>query len=508
MAPAQGKSILASIDWFTILVYVLLLSMGWMSICGACYEYGEPKDFLSLASFSTRTGMQLVWIGTSVLLGAFILMLDDRIFDTFAYLIYGLMMLLLIATPFLAHDIKGSMSWIKIGSFSLQPAEFAKFATALALAKFMSTYGFRLEGSWKNLTACSALMLTPLALIVLQKETGSALVYFSLFLMLYREGMPGALLFLGISAVTYVVVGLRYADQMVFAESTSLGFLLVMLLIVFFVAGLLFAYTRPAALESSEAETHAASSAYRSALGATLGYALGAMMTTMLVAHYIYPFDVSPVILGILICLILRLVWMGLSTRIYHYAYIGAFAIYSMFVFFSASTLVDHLAPHQRVRVMVLLGLEDDPNGVGYNVIQAKISIGSGGLEGKGFLNGTQTKLKFVPEQETDFIFCTVGEEQGFIGSAAVLVLFLTLLLRLIYLSERQPTAFGRVYGYCVFSIFLFHVLINVGMVLGLMPVIGIPLPFFSYGGSSLWGFTLLLFIFLRIDIGRMRLKH
>ena len=523
MAPTQGKSILSSIDWLTILLYVLLLSLGWMSICGACYEYGEPKDFLSLASFSTRTGMQLVWIGSSMLLGAFILMLDDRIFDTFAYLIYGLLMLLLLATPFLAHDIKGSLSWIKIGSFSLQPAEFAKFATALALAKFMSTYGFRLEGSWKNLMACSALMLTPMVLIVLQKETGSALVYLSLFLMLYREGMPGALLFLGISSVTYVVVGLRYADQMVFGEATSLGFLLVMLLIVFFVAALLFSYTRPSALESSEAEAHAASEAYRSAIVATLGYAFGAMMLTLLLAHYLHahppsfiahsssfpvPLDVSPVILGILVCLILRLVWLGLSTRIYRYAYIGLFAVISMTVFFSASTLVDHLAPHQRVRVMVLLGLEDDPDGVGYNVIQAKISIGSGGLEGKGFLNGTQTKLKFVPEQETDFIFCTVGEEQGFIGSSAVLLLFLALLLRLIYLSERQPTTLGRVYGYCVFSIFLFHVLINVGMVLGLMPVIGIPLPFFSYGGSSLWGFTLLLFIFLRIDIGRMRLKH
>ena len=174
----------------------------------------------------------------------------------------------------------------------------------------------------------------------------------------------------------------------------------------------------------------------------------------------------------------------------------------------SANTLVDHLAEHQKNRVYVLLGLRDDPNGIGYNVNQAKIAIGSGGLEGKGFLNGTQTKLKYVPEQETDFIYCTVGEEQGFIGASAVLVLFLALLLRIIHVSERQPTAFGRVYGYCVFSIILFHLVINIGMVLGLMPVIGIPLPFFSYGGSSLWGFTLLLFIFLRIDAGRVRLLH
>ena len=526
MATAQGKGILASLDWLTIICYVCLLCLGWTSVCGACYEYGEPKDFLSLASFSTRTGMQLVWIGTSILLGGLILLLDDRIFDTFSYLIYGVMLALLLVTPFLAHDIKGSLSWIKLGPFSLQPAEFAKFATALALAKFMSSYGFRLEGSWKNLAICSTLLLTPMVLIVLQRETGSALVYFSLFLMLYREGMAGSLLFAGISAVTYVVVGLRFADEMVLAESTSLGVLLVMFLIVVYIAGLLFTYTRPAALESAEGEMHSSRQAYQSALTATLGYAFGAMLLVILGAHYLFPylaehpfhldainfklvpFSLAPIFIAICVLLILRLAWIGISTHIYRYAYIALFALGSMAVFFSAHMLVDHLAPHQRTRVMVLLGLEDDPDGVGYNVIQAKISIGSGGLEGKGFLNGTQTKLKFVPEQETDFIFCTVGEEQGFIGSAAVLVLFGFLLLRLIHLSERQPTAFGRVYGYCVFSIFLFHVLINVGMVLGLMPVIGIPLPFFSYGGSSLWGFTLLLFIFLRIDIGRSRMQR
>ena len=199
----------------------------------------------------------------------------------------------------------------------------------------------------------------------------------------------------------------------------------------------------------------------------------------------------------------MRLIWIGVSHHLFRYAYIALFALGSLAFFFSAHTLLDHLADHQRTRVLVLLGLKDDPNDAGYNVIQAQIAIGSGGLEGKGFLNGTQTKLKYVPEQETDFIFCTVGEEQGFIGSAAVLLLFLALLLRLLHLAERQPTAFGRVYIYSTFSIFLFHVLINVGMVLGLMPVIGIPLPFFSYGGSSLWGFTILLFIALRIDAAR-----
>ncbi|MCR5179632.1 MAG: rod shape-determining protein RodA [Bacteroidaceae bacterium] len=461
MATTRDKSnnVLSNIDWVTILLYIAMLAMGWMSICGACYEYGEPQDLLSLASLGTRTGMQLVWIGSSMVLGVVVLLLDDRLFETFAYLIYGVLLILLFATPFLAHDIKGSLSWIKLGPFSLQPAEFAKFATSLALAKFMSAYGFQLQGSWKNLFACIALFLVPMGLIVLQKETGSALIYLSLFLMLYREGMPGSILFVGIAAVTYVIVGLRFSEQPLFDGLISLGDLLVAVLIIIFTLGLYLTYCSPSAIQDSQSAGHP-----------------------------------SPGSLH------------GIKVR--RSFYIILFAVGSLGLHLSASTLVDHLAPHQKNRVFVLLGLRDDPSGVGYNQIQAKIAIGSGGLAGKGFLNGTQTKLKYVPEQETDFIFCTVGEEEGFIGSAIVLGLFLALLLRLIHISERQPTAFGRVYGYCVFSIFTFHVVINVGMVLGLMPVIGIPLPFFSYGGSSLWGFTFLLFILLRIDAGRGRLLH
>ena len=433
--------------------------MGWMSICGACYEYGEPKDFLSLASFSTRTGMQLVWIGSSMVLGLLLLLLDDRIYDTFSFLIYAALMLLLFITPFLARDIKGSLSWISFGRFSLQPAEFAKFATSLALAKFMGSYGFRLKDSWHNLLLCILLLLSPMVLIILQKETGSAIVYLSLFLMLYREGMPGSILFTGIAATTYVIVGLRYSETPLFGEWFSLGDGLVLLLILLFVLGQLYVYCRPAAIQASASDERVGAATFR-------------------------------------------------TIRMRRMAYIALFAVGSLALHLSASTLVDHMPPHQQKRIQVLLGLRDDPNGVGYNQIQAKIAIGSGGLAGKGFLNGTQTKLKYVPEQETDFIFCTVGEEQGFVGSAAVLILFLILLLRLIYLAERQPTVFGRVYGYCVFSLFFFHVVINVGMVLGLLPVIGIPLPFFSYGGSSLWGFTFLLFIFLRIDAARVRMQR
>ena len=453
----QKKSTIASIDWVTILIYLALLAFGWISICGACYEYGQPQDFLSLASLGTRTGMQLVWIGSSMVLAAILLLLDDRIYDTFSYIIYAAILLLLLATPFMAHNIRGSLSWISFGRFSIQPAEFAKCATSLALAKFMSSYEFRLQGSWRNLFLCIALLLMPMVLIIMQKETGSALIYLSLFLMLYREGMPGSILFTGIAVVAYVVVGLRFSEVPLIGQWFSLGDALVLAMIAVFVAGLLLVYCSPSALLEDSGIMHQAN---------------------------------------------IR------SLRLKRYFYIALFALASLVVHFSANIVVDHMPQHQQKRIQVLLGLREDPNGVGYNQIQARIAIGSGGLAGKGFLNGTQTKLKYVPEQETDFIFCTVGEEQGFIGSAVVLVLFLILLWRLIYLAERQPTVFGRVYGYCVFSIFTFHVVINVGMVLGLMPVIGIPLPFFSYGGSSLWGFTLLLFIFLRTDAGRTRLQR
>lgn len=504
----RKKSIIGSIDWLTILLYLILLAMGWMSICGASYDYGSSVSLLDL---STRSGMQVVWIGTAVLLGAIILLLDDRMFDTFAYIIYAALMVLLLVTPFLARDIKGSHSWIKIGSFSLQSAEFAKFATSLAIAKFMSSYGFQLQGSLKNFAICFLIIALPMGLIVMQRETGSALVYTSFFLMLYREGMPGSILFAGVSAVIYFVVGIRFAEDMVIGDTTSLGVFAVETLIMVFVIGMIVVYCSPSALTSNRpsGEARNAGQAYRSTLLITTLLCLGGMMIAALVSKYIYPFDVTMVQGALLGIAIVYLVYTAIASHIIRYFYIALFAIGSLGFFFSAHTILYKvLEPHQQKRVLVLLGLQDDPKGTGYNVIQAQIAIGSGGLEGKGFLNGTQTKLKYVPEQATDFIFCTVGEEQGFIGSTAVLVLFLIMLLRIIHVAERQPYAFGRVYGYCVFSILLFHLLINVGMVLGLMPVIGIPLPFFSYGGSSLWGFTLLLFIFLRIDAGRNRLQH
>ena len=450
----REQGVLRNIDWWTVIIYIALLSFGWISVCGASYSYGDTDIF----ALSTRSGMQIVWIATSIMLGMVVLLLDDRIYDTFAYIIYALLLLLLFATIFNPHSIKGSRSWLVLGPLRLQPAEFAKFATALALAKLMSTYGYN--------------------------ETGSALVYFSFFLMFYREGMPGSILFTGVAMVIYFVVGIRYAQVPIGASPTMVGPFAVMLLIQLFSIGMVWVYCHRKL-------------AWRMLMVAS---------AILLLSLPLLPLGINIVYIqvALVVFLVGYLIYQALSTRIRNYFFIAFFALGSGLFYYGADFIMQNvMEPHQRSRINVLLGLDEDLRGAGYNVHQSEIAIGSGGLEGKGFLNGTQTKLKFVPEQDTDFIFCTVGEEEGFLGSAGVLLLFLALIWRLIYLSERQPMRFGRVYGYCVLSIFLFHVFINVGMVLGLTPVIGIPLPFFSYGGSSLWGFTLLLFIFLRLDASR-----
>lgn len=478
----KRPSVLRSIDWVTICLYLALLVFGWISVCGASYTYGDTDIF----SLDSRSGMQIVWIGTSICLGFVILMIDDRFYNTFSYIIYGALLLLLFVTIFNPHQIKGSRSWLVLGPLRLQPAEFAKFATALALAKFMSTNYYSIY-KIKDAMMTFAIIFTPMIFIILQRETGSALVYLSFLLMFYREGMPGSVLFTGVAAVVYFVVGIRYEDVMLLSTPTSVGKFVVLLLVQLFCSGMVSIYCRN-----------------RVGAWAMAGYCLGATLIALLFSVFVIPFDIVWVQLVISAAMIGWLLWQGLGSRLKQYYYIMLFAIGSMAFFYSADYVLNNvMEPHQRVRINVLLGLEEDLAGAGYNVHQSEIAIGSGGLEGKGFLNGTQTKLKFVPEQDTDFIFCTVGEEEGFLGSAGVLLLFLALILRLIHLSERQPFRYGRVYGYSVLSVFLFHVFINVGMVLGLTPVIGIPLPFFSYGGSSLWGFTLLLFIFLRIDASR-----
>ena len=443
-ADRRQTSVWRSIDWLTIIIYIALLSFGWVSVCGASYSYGETDIF----SLATRSGMQIVWIGTSIMLGFIILMLDDRFYDTFAYIIYGLLLLLLFATIFNPHSIKGSRSWLVLGPLRLQPAEFAKFATALALAKLMSTYGYNIN-QWKHFGATLALILLPMLCIVLQRETGSALVYLAFFLMFYREGMPGSILFTGVAMVVYFVVGIRYAGVYMGDSPASVGKFAVLLLIQLFSIGMVWVYCNQRI-------------AWRLAL-----YCIGVTLVSLLLLQL--SFNIVYVQLGMLVVLVVYLLWLGLGTRIREYFFIALFAIGSASFFYAADFIMQNvMEPHQRSRINVLLGLDED-----------------------------------LREQDTDFIFCTVGEEEGFVGSAGVLLLFLALILRLLHLAERQVFRFGRVYGYCVLSIFLFHVFINVGMVLGLTPVIGIPLPFFSYGGSSLWGFTLLLFIFLRIDASR-----
>ena len=483
----KPAGVLRSLDWWTILIYVALLAFGWLSVCGASYTYGETDIF----SLSSRSGMQIVWIGTSMALGLFLLLLDDRFYDTFAYVIYGFLVLLLIATIFNPTEIKGSRSWIKLGPVNLQPAEFAKFATALAVAKLMSTYGFTMQ-KWKHFAAAIGVVVLPMICIVLQKETGSALVYLAFFLMFYREGMTGSVLFTGVAMVFYFVVGIRFEETMLWGTPTSVGKFVVLLAVQTFTAFMVWLY-----------------SSGKRQFWIIIAYSYGLTLLALLFSKYVIPFDIVYVQMVLTAILVGFLVYEGLGTRMRTYYYIAIFTVGSVIFFNAADYVLNNIMePHQRTRINVLLGLDEDLSGAGYNVHQSEIAIGSGGLLGKGFLNGTQTKLKYVPEQDTEFIFCTVGEEEGFVGCAAVLLLFLALIIRLIKMAERQPFRFGRVYGYCVLSIFLFHVFINVGMVIGLTPVIGIPLPFFSYGGSSLWGFTLLLFIFLRIDASRNMVRQ
>lgn len=415
----QRTNIWSAVDWWTVLMFLLLALFGWVNIYGAGYNYEQTSIF----SFANRAGKQFVWICTAMVLGMVILLIDEKTYDMFGYWLYGAMILLLVITPLLARDVKGSLSWINFGPINLQPAEFAKCFTAIAVAKYMGRFEYRLRG-WRDLVVPGVLVLLPMFIIMVwQKETGSALVFTAFLLTFYRQGMTGLVLLAGVLAVVLFIVVIRFS---------------------------------------------------------------------------LLP---AVILLAVLFAFVMWRVWRNRVQRLWVVLF---FILYLGFSGMCNYAFTHVLQPHQRIRIEVLLGMKDDPSGAGYNVNQARIAIGSGRFFGKGYLEGTQTKLKFVPEQDTDFIFCTVGEEWGFVGSTAVLLLYLVFILRIIYLAERQRDVSARVYGYSVASIFLLHLSINVGMVLGLLPVIGIPLPMFSYGGSSLWGFTLLLFIFLRMDAARM----
>lgn len=479
----RNANIWKSVDWFTIGIYIVMLICGWFSICGASYDFNSTDFF----SFGSRAGKQLVWIGCALLVGIILLNIEKKYYEMYAYPIYLMFVVLLFVTIFIAPDTKGSHSWLVFGPVKVQPAEFAKFATALALSKLAGTYGFTIAKR-SDLLKAIALIMLPMLLIIAEAETGSALVYLAFFLVLYREGMTGSFLLVGVCAVVFFVVGISQADVFFSHMPVQQGLFVVLLLIPIVTAIMIASYAND----------------IRRA-GIVLATSLGVTLLAWLASRFFVPFNICVVQIAICGLIALYLLVTYLLERRPTYAFIALFAVGSIGYYYSCDYVFNNiLQEHQQMRIKVVLGMEDDLSGAGYNVNQAKIAIGSGGLTGKGFLGGTQTKLSYVPEQETDFIFCTIGEEQGFIGSVGVLLLFGTLILRLLTLAERQgANRFARVYGYSLVCILIFHLFINIGMVIGITPVIGIPLPFFSYGGSSLWGFTILLAIFLRMDAER-----
>jgi len=413
-----NKRLFTNIDWPLVILYTIMLFFGWLNIYAA--NYGEGTQ--NMISMSTEPGKQLFWIGTSFIWVLLILIIDGKFYTTFSYFIYALMIVLLIGVLIAGKEIGGAKSWYALGSFSMQPSEFAKIGTLLALSKYLSTLNVNLELNETKFKAL-AIIIIPIFFIMLQPDAGSAIVFASLFLVLFREGLPSAyLVLIGLAIVLFLVtLTLNAQVAMVIVSSICI----------------LFAFLLKKNKKS-----------------------------------------IKPALLSFIFAL----------------AFIQSVGyLYS-----------EILRPHQKNRIDLILGKIDDIHGAGYNLHQSKIAIGSGGFLGKGFLDGTQTKFNFVPEQSTDFIFCTIGEEWGFVGSVINIGLFLLLLFRIINIAERQRSTFSRVFGYGVASILFCHFFINIGMTIGLVPVIGIPLPFYSYGGSSLWGFSILLFIFIKLDAYRM----
>jgi len=421
MSNEKHTNIFARADRTLLWIYFILVIAGWLNIYAAVFD----ENHRSIFDLDTNYGRQMIWIVSSIILLSAVMLTEPKFFNTFAYLIYGIVILALAGVIVAGKEIAGSRSWFQIGYFSIQPAEFAKLATSLVLASYLGNIKTRFE---KPLTKAMAICLIglPFLLIIAQNETGSALVFVSFVLMLYREGLSGVFLIIGLLAAILFVLTLLVNEYIL------LGIILLL--------PLLYYYSRK---------------------------------------------DKKKIKKWLILLAVLAA---------------GAFVLSVDYVFDNV------LQQHQKTRINVLLGKETDLKGAGYNVHQSMIAIGSGGFWGKGYMKGTQTKFNYVPEQSTDFIFCTIGEEWGFTGSLVIIGLYLTLLLRIIQLAERQRAAFSRIYGYCVASIIFFHVAINLGMTIGLVPVIGIPLPFLSYGGSSLWGFTLLLFIFIKLDAHRHEL--
>lgn len=426
------KNIFQRIDWLTVFLYTALVVVGWTSIYSAVYT----EETASLFDVSSRHGKQLVWIFATFIIVPGILLIDERFYPSFGYLLYGVACILLILVLLFGVEVNNSRSWFSIGAFALQPAEFAKIATGLALAKYLSSIENK-NIIFRNKIIVGSIIAIPALLILLQPDTGSTLVYFSFIFVLYRFGLPGSYLALILSSVALFIVTVILREK-------SISF-------------------------TSEYDMSGT-------------YFLMCILALLSVAVLI--------------------IWRKISQL--KLVVIPIFVVCVLFILSIDYVMDEVLKPYQTNRIEVLLGLKSDPKGAGYNVNQSLIAIGSGGFSGKGFLKGTQTKFDFVPEQSTDFIFCTTGEELGFMGSLLVIGLFVGLLLRIIFLAERQRSRFSLYYGYCVASILFFHFAINIGMTVGLAPVIGIPLPFMSYGGSSLWAFTILLFVFIKLDSVRL----
>ncbi len=466
--------IIDSIDYITVGLYFLLVILGWLNIYSAVYN----DEHANILDVSQRYGKQLIWIAASVVIIILILLIDSSFFPVFSYAIYGFSILLLFAVLLFGQEVNGARSWFQIGELKIQPAEFTKFATNLAVAQFISSYNFKLL-TLKNLAIVGVILLFPAALILLQNDTGSALVYFSFILVLYREGLPTSVLVIILFAVIVFII-------------TLMSNVLVASVLILTISMLSFLFYRRKINEFLKATLLI--------IGLVLVFWGVAYLLKMNLKIEDYLF------LSILISAIVFFIFAFKNKLNYIYV-LGMVVLFGIMYSYSVNYIfTEVLETHQRDRINNLLGIEFDPLGAGYNVNQSKIAIGSGEFIGKGFLQGTQTKFDFVPEQSTDFIFCTVGEEWGFIGSSFVLIIFALFLIRLIYIAERQRTKYSRIYAYGVISILLFHIVVNVGMTIGLAPVIGIPLPFFSYGGSSLWAFTILLFILVKLDANRLEL--
>lgn len=467
----RSFNIWKGIDKTAIVLFLLLILMGWINIYAAVYN----EEHSRILDFSQRYGKQFLWIIASIILAVFIVIIDNRFYFFFSWFIYGACMLLLILVVIFGKEINGARSWFEFGAISLQPSELAKFGTALALAGYLNTKHQDLT-RLSMIIPASGIILLPAVLTMLQPDLGSAIVYVSLFIVLFREGMSPYIFVSGLLAIVLFFLTLLTSNI-----SITIALIIVSVILVWFIT-----YKWKIVLYGTGIFLFIAGSIY-------------------LLDHYVINS------IGNELVLFISLILSGAVYSIYFFNKRAA-SLVIIYLFLIGSVLyvnsVDYgfnhlLKSHQKERVDILLGFKSDLHGTGYNVNQSIISIGSGGFAGKGFLQGTQTKFKFVPKQSSDFIFCTVGEEWGFLGSFVVIGIYLFLLLRLITLAERQRSDFARIYGYCVASILFIHVFLNIGMAIGLVPVIGIPLPFLSYGGSSLWGFTILLFIFLRLDASR-----